>query len=378
MSNITTAGNLSVSLNTTIGGNCNISGNLIPSGNVVITGGFYSSGLATYNGTTQYNGTVYFGTGQSVYLSSCPLYISGDTNSYLSYVGGANQIRLAGNLGGSIGYISSGTYTSSIYWNNANQVGINTSSPASTLDVNGNINTNSYVISGRYVPNTSVSPDIRFYTGSAGTVYINNDSTGNLYFNESNTVGSSYFRNGNVYVGNTASSLGTLIVQSGIASTSTTTGSFQVQGGTSITGNLYVGATINSVTYGLNYSVLPTFTSSKIGYNTSSITTLGSTTLGTYTYSTASLPIGVYLFTYSASVVNSSAAANTFRFGLSNSGGTFTTNYNYTIVFTANQSNGSCLSGILNVSAAAVQYYSFTIIATITSATLNFTVLRIA
>jgi hypothetical protein len=206
MSNFTTAGNLAVSQNITVGGNVNITGNLIPSGNIVMTGGFYASGGATFNSTAQFNGSFYFGTGQGVYLSSCTLYIT-DSNSYLNGTVGTNQVRLAGNLGGTIGYTNGGGYNNSIYWNTSNQVGINTTTPSYTLDVNGTTNVSGTLTCGSFV------------------------------------------NSGNFTIGNSITNVGNLILQSGVSSTTTTSGALQCSGGIGLTGNLNCGGNVSCIKY---------------------------------------------------------------------------------------------------------------------------------
>jgi len=248
MSNLTTAGNLAVSQNVSIGGNLVVSGKLSPTGNLYMVGTFTTASYASFNGTTTFNGTVYFGTSQVVYLNSCPLFIAGDTGSYLSYEIGEDKIILAGNQGGSIGHTNTGPYTKLITWNTSNQVGINTTTPAYTLDVNGNAN-----ISGNTTTsgNISTTGDITTTSGNISTtlgnitsgnnitcgsylftnyitgkdptngvrlwhptqpLLLQNDSTGNIEFMTTNTTGVSIFKNGNVYVGNTSTSSGKLIV----------------------------------------------------------------------------------------------------------------------------------------------------------------------
>lgn len=316
MSNLTTAGNLAVSQNITVGGNLSVSGNLVPNGNIVMTGTFTTTSYATFNGDTAFTGNVFFATGKEIYLNSTPLYISGVKTSFLSYEIGEDKIKLAGNQGGSIGHSNTGPYTKVITWNTSNNVGINTPTPAYTLDVNGNANISGNITSSAYINAQrfySNGSELRLYTGSDATLYINNDSTGSTVFNESNGVGSTYFKNGNVYVangvlslngylltnyitckdstngirishptqplllqndstaniefmttnttgvsifkngnvyvGNTSTGTGQLIVQSGINTTTSGTGALIVSGGTSVSGNLFVGGNISSSSY---------------------------------------------------------------------------------------------------------------------------------
>jgi len=354
MSNLTTAGNLSVSQNITVGGNLSVSGNLVPSGNIVMTGTFTTTSYANFSGDTSFTGNVFFATGKEIYLNSTPLYISGVKTSFLLYEIGEDKIQLAGNQGGSLGHSNTGVYKKLITWNTSDYVGINTTTPAYTLDVNGNanisgntglgnitisgdisstsggnvyigntatslgqlivqsgipataegtgalivtgganvsgnlivsssgifmanstavstssstgaittkggigvlgnVNVAGYIASANYLYANRILPnsgqDIRLYTNSSNTVFINNDSTGALRFNTGNGVGSSYFDNGSVFVGNTTTGLGQLIVQSGIATTTLGTGALIVSGGTSVNGNLFVAGNITSSSY---------------------------------------------------------------------------------------------------------------------------------
>lgn len=488
MSNFTTAGNLAVSQNTTIGGNLTVAGNLIPTGNINLAGNLNVSSL-NVNSSTTFNNTVNLAGGSGgLYLNSNPIYTGNDQYNYIAT--SSMGFQAGGYFGGTLGYTSTNgpfpaNQTPVIYWSNSNIVGINTTSPAYSLDVNGSFNVNSNVSlctqglsanvtignnisstgalivqsnipatagatgalivtggatvsgnvivssSGILMANSSVAStttttgaittkggigvlgninvggnvsgnygyfnrivpngpyDLKLYTGTTDTIYINGDSSGDLRFNTSNFSGKTYFDNGNVTIGNSTSSLGQLQLISGLTSTTTGTGAVVVTGGVGISGNLNVGGTINGVltttgnitanAYGFNYSTVPTLLNTQIGYKILNTSASSAVAANTYVYSTVSLPIGTYIISIMVNIINS-ATAGTFRFGLmTSSGGTYNISYNMTNSVGASANYGNTLTAVITISTAGVQYYGYTNSMTITTQTsFNISLVRIA
>jgi hypothetical protein len=209
MSNITTAGNLSVSQNTTIGGNLSVSGNILPTGDLNISGNINATNL-NVNSTVKFNNSLIIEAGAgALNLNSNPLYGESSGYNFMSYtplVGSQTGMQMAGYIGGQLGYTSqSGPYpnniTPVIYWNDSDRVGINTTSPN--------------VVAGLHIN---------------GELRVNYDS----FFAVDGT-------DGNVYIGNTEFSKGNLYINSQVPSIDTTSGSLVVNGGAGILGNVCIG-----------------------------------------------------------------------------------------------------------------------------------------
>ena len=80
---------------------------------------------------------------------------------------------LWGNGGGALGTFN-GSQAAALFWNASGQVGIGTTSPSETLEVNGNV----AVDGALYLPPTSAGPDI-IYSGSF--LFLYGDTNGNVF-----------------------------------------------------------------------------------------------------------------------------------------------------------------------------------------------------
>jgi hypothetical protein len=192
----------------------------------------------------------------------------------------------------------SGPYANVCFINNfagrTTRVGIDTTSPASTLDVSGTVNTSDNIdCGGRIIVNGAIDQT------SGGGLYS--------YMTLSRSGGGANSSFINWYTAN-GTRLG--FMGNGPTSGNVGTGDMQLyfQGGT--TGLVITGDTDKKLTVrgpiGFSYTTVPTFTTSQIGYTISS--DISSLTINNNSYSVlsslASVPIGVWLVQYLVSYYN--------------------------------------------------------------------------
>jgi hypothetical protein len=327
-----------------IGNTTSLSGNLIIQSNIAATGG---------------------GTGS--------LIVTGGTS-----ISGNLIVSSAGVLKANSSVVSTTTTTGAITTKGG--VGI-----LGNINVGGNITTGAYLVGSRIVPNGSVDSSLRVFSPTS-TLFLQNDSTGDINFMETNTTGTSRFRNGNVTIGNSTTTSGQLQILSGLASTTTGTGAVVVTGGVGISGDVNVGGTINGAlsttgnvtakAHGFNYTAVPTLLNTQIGYKNFNIVNATSQVATTAIYDSISLPIGTYIFTIMARVINP-VGGGTFRFGFL-SGGSYDANYNITNTLVNAQSYGGSLTAYITLSTAGIQQYAFTNTMTITTLAFSLSIIRIA
>jgi hypothetical protein len=210
--------------------------------------------------------------------------------------------------------ITNSTYNNVMFFNTSRQVGIGTTTPSYTLDVSGEIQTNSNlrmpnsgIIYGKNTANSVIqvfspcfSDNITYLSYGASGFNIRNSSFVNtMFFNNSNQVGI-----------NTITPIYNL----------------------DVSGIIHSNNSIQSPKYDLSYTAIPTLTNISTGYTTTgTYTTLPFTPASSsyYAITFTSLPIGVYLIQGYAIGTFITTAITNIRLGLSTANNTLTAN-NYT------------------------------------------------
>jgi len=213
---MTIAGGVSINKDTFIGGNLNINGSLLTSS----TFNIYNTNLiniGSSNGSYNNISIKLYTLGNDNNNTNCD-YLSISNTSDLGYTFTSN----VGTSSGRAHYLNfyTGTNNNQLFLATSGNIGLYTTSPAYTLDINGNLKSNNFIYSDNLVVNSNISTN---------SLYINNDVT---------VIGTSTF-NDNILVYQTVNMYNTTNSISNISG-----GSLNIFGGAGIRKDLYIGGTI--------------------------------------------------------------------------------------------------------------------------------------
>lgn len=340
-----------------VSGNSQLSGHLgvgggwgayqaLINGTLGVTGASTLTGQLTTNGLTQHNSNVTVATGQAVTLQGSTTLSVAGTSQLTGLVGiggapsgyqllvtgtlgvsGASTLTGAVSCGSTLGVTGASTFAGGKFSGNVGVGGSSTN--AFPVDM-GNSSTvqklalynNSSVFYGFGVGNNCI-------TGTAGAS-SGSTTIGGLVFTSNNQLGINTGLNQadigyRLYCVGTARITGATTLDStlGVTGAATLSSTLGVSGTTTLAA--VTSTAVTSPTYDVNYSSIPSFTSSQIGYNTS-ISSLGSFTGGSYTTlgTLSGVPRGcihiTFMLTYSATTTAHSGNIS-IRLDIQTSGG---------------------------------------------------------
>ena len=234
-----------------------------------------------------------------------------------------------------------------LYWSESTQSFI-TAFTANTgiTDTNVAVTTYANVTTGHHLPGANVTYNLGSPTQRWGTLYLagntidmNGATIGavNGVMTLTNQSGGSFTVSGSV-PGQSTGTFGNVVANSGVASTSTSTGALQVLGGAGITGNLYVGGN-------LTVSGTQTFLNTEIVNATEYVATVNATNLYASTIGNVGASLTGATGRFDTSITTATVNAAT----IGNTGATLTG-----ALSTASQPNITTLAGLTSFGTAGV------------------------